>query len=305
MMHRMGRTTGCLLLGLIYSAFAAHSAQAAEASRPQEDKADDSKWVRVLRGDGQSPLAMQTSIVRFKPADGTRAGLVVDLIGAVHVGDKAYYDALNRQFEEYDVVLYELVAPPNTKIPRGAENRSGHPVAAMQNGMKDLLELEHQLERIDYTKKNFVHADMSPEEFAKSMADRGESFLQMFFRMMGMSMAQQSQQQAQGKTTDMDLLLAFFQPDRALRLKRVMAEQFDQMESLLVGFSGPDGSTIITERNKKALEVLDEQIDKGQKKIAIFYGAGHMDDMAARLRDEFKLKPTKTFWLDAWNLRKP
>ena len=32
----------------------------------------------------------------------------------------------------------------------------------LQNGMKDMLELEHQLQHIDYHKDNFVHADMSP-----------------------------------------------------------------------------------------------------------------------------------------------
>src|SRR5690606_5962948 len=128
-------------------------------------------------------------------------------------------------------------------------------------------------------------------------------FAQMFFKMMGMSLAEQSRQQAQGKSSDADLLLAFFQPNRAQRMKRIMAEQFDGMESLLVGFSGPEGSAIITERNKKALEVLAREIGKGHKKIGVFYGAGHMDDMHKRLLRDFQLKPVETFWVDAWNLR--
>ena len=28
----------------------------------------------------------------------------------MHIGDKAYYDNLNKEFEQYDVLLYELVA---------------------------------------------------------------------------------------------------------------------------------------------------------------------------------------------------
>ena len=47
--------------------------------------------------------------------------VVVDLIGAVHVGEKAYYEALNKQFEDYDAVLYELVAPEGTRVPKGAK----------------------------------------------------------------------------------------------------------------------------------------------------------------------------------------
>ena len=79
-----------------------------------------------------------------------------------------------------------------------------------------MLELEHQLDRVDYTKENFVHADMSPEEFAKSMEKRGESFMQMFLRLMGQGMVQQAaQQQNGGGNSDVDLLLALFSKDRA------------------------------------------------------------------------------------------
>ena len=37
---------------------------------------------------------------------------------------------------------------------------------------------------IDYKKANFVHADMSPDEMAKSMKDRGESIWTIMLRMM-------------------------------------------------------------------------------------------------------------------------
>ena len=93
---------------------------------------------------------MQTAVVRYVPQDAAHGELSVDLIGAVHVGEKSYYEALNKLFEDYDVVLYELVAPPGTRIPKGGKT-SNHPVAMLQNGMKDVLGLEHQLEYIDYT----------------------------------------------------------------------------------------------------------------------------------------------------------
>jgi hypothetical protein len=68
---------------------------------------------------------------------------------------------------------------------------------------------------------------------------------------------------------------------------------------------GPEGSTIITERNKVALKKLAEQIASGKKKIAIFYGAGHLGDMEKRLlSNEFELKRSGEDWLDAWNLSK-
>jgi hypothetical protein len=83
----------------------------------------------------------------------------------------------------------------------------------------------------------------------------------------------------------------------------MMAEQFAGMESMMVSLGGPDGSTIITERNKVALEVLKAELAQGHQKIGIFYGAGHMNDMDERLRKDFKLVPTETHWLTAWNLQ--
>ena len=163
--------------------------------------------------------------------------------------------------------------------------------------------LEHQLAAVDYTKENLLHADMSPDDFAKSMADRNESFMGMFFRMMGQAMAQQSL--GKNRTSDFDLLAAFFDPrDRAGALKRVMAEQFEDIEGMMRALDGPDGSTIITERNKVALAKLRDQIAAGKKKIAIFYGAGHLGDMEKRLIADFQLKRSGEEWLDAWNLEK-
>jgi hypothetical protein len=221
----------------------------------------------------------------------------VDLIGAVHVADADYYAELERAFATYDALLYELVAPEGAQIPRNG--KSAHPVGQVQQGLTSILDLSFQLERIDYAKENFVHADMTPDEFAKSMADRGESFLQLLLRMMGQAMAQQS---AKGGSSDAKLLFALFAPDRSLRLKRLMAEQFEDLELAMNAIEGPHGSTLISQRNKKALSVLRSQIDAGKKRIGIFYGAGHMSDMARRLQEEFGMRASNVRWLTAWDL---
>jgi hypothetical protein len=256
----------------------------------------------VSRDEKGKPLSMDTSIVTYKPADGTRDGLSVDLIGAVHIGDKAYYQALNKKFEEYDVLLYELVAPEGTRVPKGGgKPRLDHPISAMQGGMKSMLELDFQLEQVDYTKPNFVHADMSPDQFSKKMEERGEGFLQMFFKAMGNGMAQQGKNK---NVNDVAIISALFAKDRAYQLKLILAEQFEDLESQMGIFDGPDGSTIITERNKKAFEVLEKEIKDGKKKIGVFYGAGHLADMEKRLFDDFKLKRDAENWVVAWDLKK-
>ena len=262
---------------------------------------DQPKFIRLRRDDSNRPAAMETAVVHFTSAD--RPGVSVDLVGAVHVGDKSYYDELNRLFEKYDIVLYELVAPEGTKIPKGGRTApSAHPLGAMQDGMSSILELKHQLDCVDYTKANFVHADMSPEEFSKTMDQRGESFFQMFLRLMGQGMAQSAG--GGSGVNDASLIMALFAKDRALRLKTLMAEQFENLGGQLAVFDGPDGSTIITERNRKCFEVLDKQLRDGKKKIAIFYGAGHLPDMEKRLSTDYGLKRQSEKWLSAWRLTK-
>jgi hypothetical protein len=262
-------------------------------------------WVRLDKDKAGKTIGMQTAIVHYVPVTPTAAGqpISVDLVAAVHVADAAYYEDLNHRFEKYDALLYELVAPEGTVVPRGRGTSNSNPLGAMQNGMKDLLDLDHQLEKIDYTKKNFVHADMSPDQFMQSMQDRNEGFLQMYMKLLGEALAQQSQVAANGESPDVDLIAAFFSDDRPRRLKIVMAKQLAETESLLAGFGGEEGSVLITERNKAALKVLKEQLAAGKKNLAIFYGAGHLTDMDQRLRKDFDLKPTEITWLTAWDLR--
>jgi hypothetical protein len=264
---------------------------------------DQSQFIRVRRDGERRPLAMETAVVHYTAAK--RPGVQVDLVGAVHVGDKAYYDELNKLFEQYDVVLYELVAPEGTRVPKGGrKGPSTHPIGAMQEGMSAVLELSHQLSCVDYTKTNFMHADMSPDDFSKAMEDRGESFMQMFLRLMGTGIAQN----AAGNTGGVDeagLIMALFSKDRAIKLKAILAQQFESLDGPLAALDGPGGSAIITERNKRCFEVLDKQLAAGKKKIAIFYGAAHLPDMERRLTTDYDFKRSSQAWLKAWSLEKP
>lgn len=290
-MAMIPRKTLLVVVGACWLTLASGVAQA------DQQKAD-SEYLRVAR-DGQGrPLALETAVVHFAPADIARPGLTVDLVAAVHIAEPEYYDLLNERFARYDVVLYELVAPEDTK-PTNTDAGSGNPVSAVQKGMTELLELEFQLEGIDYNRDNFVHADMSPEEFRRSMRDRDESHLAIFLRMMGYAMAQQSK--ASGGPGDADLLLALLAKNRAMALKRLLAEQFEQLGGMARMLDGPNGSTLISRRNQVVMEVLGQEIGAG-KKIAIFYGAGHMDDIERRLEEEFGLVRADREWLTAWRL---
>lgn len=262
--------------------------------------AEATKFLRVVRDAQRQPTALETAVTRYAPSKEPEGGVTVDLIGAVHVGEGHYYDQLNELFASYDVVLYELVAPEGTRVVPGESNARGNPVSFLQHMMKNVLKLEFQLDRIDYSRANLVHADMSPQEFAQSMKDRGESFLTMFMRILRQSMT--ASNRTGSSTTDAELLVALVAKDRALRLKRILADQFESMEEQLAALEGPDGSTIITQRNKKALDVLRREIDRGHRRLAVFYGAGHLPDMERRLESDFGLKRASQRWLVAWTI---
>ena len=265
------------------------------------------RFLRIRLDRKGRPVAMETSIVRYQTKNADGETVIVDLIGAVHVGGQDYYDALNKQFEQYESLLYELVAPEGTIIPKGgrvegeSEGFSLNPVGGLQKGLKNLLDLEFQLEKIDYTKDNFVHADMTPTEFGESMASNDESIGGYALKAMGQSMAMQASGKDSGTA---GMLMAMFSSNKSLRMRRVMAKQMIEMEAGLAMFEGKDGSTIIDHRNAKCMKVLKRELDSGKKKIAIFYGAGHLADMEKRLISDFEMNVGGQKWIPAWNLTK-
>jgi hypothetical protein len=270
------------------------------------------EFLRLSRDDRDRPLSLDTSIVEYGRRDepagrGARPPLRVDLVAAVHVGSQSYYDTLDRLFADYDAVLYELVAPPNARPRPGAKPAGA--IGSVQQGLKQMLGLEFQLEAVDYTAANFVHADLSPQEFDAAMKKRGESWWSMFMKLMreGMARAERDGRQPGGDVSvgEMFGLLFGSGEARQVKLRRIMAEQFTDMEVLTATFGGEEGSTLITDRNAAALRVLREQIAKGRRRIAIFYGAAHMADFDRRLRADHGLQPGETVWLEAWDLREP
>lgn len=292
-------------------AFAQSTEAASETATEQKDdsaaskKKDSEHFMRIRRDYRGRQIALETSITRYQVTNGEGKSISVDLIGAVHIGEKEYFEELNRRFEAYDSLLYELVAPKGTRVPKGGGARGGvptNPLAAMQKGMQSALGLEFQLEHIDYTKDNFVHADMSPEEFGESMTNNDESIAGYGLKAIGQGIAMQSA----GKSNDsLGMLMMAFSSNKQYRMRKMFAKQIKQMEAGMVVFSGKDGSTIITHRNGKCMEVLQQQIAKGKENIAIFYGAGHLPDMQRRLMSDFKAKRAGQVWLEAWKLREP
>jgi hypothetical protein len=277
-------------------------------------RSTDSKFLRFVP-DATGGGKLQTSTVTYRNAD----GVTLDLVGAVPIAAASYYDGLNEQFKQYDAVLYEMVKPRGAAAPSRDEERQPTTAPArarhssrmawvgiLQRFMKDKLDLRFQLEEIDYERPNFVHADLDAETFFEMQDARGESFFKLMLQSMLRELGRGGGGAVQQQATLGGLLMAMQAPDRARQMKLVIAREFGQMEDLLAGMEGPRGSVIISERNKAALKVLNDRIAAGDKRIAIFYGAGHLKLMEKTLTEEMGFKQVgEPKWRDAWDMTAP
>ncbi|MEZ6138002.1 MAG: hypothetical protein R3C53_24220 [Pirellulaceae bacterium] len=261
--------------------------------RAQESPASSNNAADFLRleyVDGK-PTSLQTAVTSYHAS--APGGVQVDLIGAVHIGEASYYQELNKLFDTYEVLLYELVAPEGTVIPRGGKREGTNPVAMLQDSAKNMLGLESQLELIDYTKTHFVRADMTPQQISDKMSERGDTALTLALSTVADVMRQQNlaaqtgERNALADLEDLSLVDIMSNP---LKMKRVLAQQFADSGSLDKALGGPLNQLLIVDRNAEALRGLQKQIAQGKKRIGIFYGAAHLPDLEKHLLEDFGLK---------------
>ncbi|MDB4454120.1 hypothetical protein OAK89_00585 [Akkermansiaceae bacterium] len=242
-------------------------------------------FLRVKESEKSAKL--QTAITTYE-----KDGAKVALIGAIHIADQSYYDALNKKFATYDRVLFEMIGGERMgEIQKQGEKPSflGKTYAAVAG----FLKLTDQKTAVDYSAKNFVHADLSLTEFKALQEKRGESLL---------SFAVEASQAADKKK----------QPSMIKLLTAMITGDSDKVKLQLIGTLG-DGddqigafageSVIITDRNAKCLQVLDAQLKAGHENLGIFYGAAHFPDMEETLKEKgFTI--VKQEWLNAWTVQK-
>lgn len=272
-----------------------------------ETEGEKPEFIRVR----ETPTAteLQTAVVAYE-----KDGATLDLVGAVHIADRKYYQELNRRFERYDALLYEGIgggkpaaAAPLAEAPAPAPEEVGEPAeaprkadlgglhAAYQAG-SDWLGLSYQMQEIDYTRGNFVHADVTLEEFAELQAERGETLAGFMFKV-----GLQPQKKGSGRQPSSFRLLTSLVKGDKNGVKREFVHSLGSGDDQIAGLAGEN--VIIGDRNAKCLEVLDREVAAGRRKIGIFYGAAHFHDMEQRLL-EAGWKKTGSEWLTAWDVGK-
>ena len=236
------------------------------------------------------------------------SGQRVDLIGAVHIADDAYYQELNRRFGAYDSVLFELVGDPKGLTAPSAVTSSSA-VSIIQQTAGQYLKLRFQLDAVDYTRKNMVHADATAEEFDRMQKERGESMLTLFGRAMQAQMAADMTGSANASTANgldtFGLIRILMSRDSAAEFKKALAKMLAQTESLAATMEGENGSAILSGRNEVVGRRIKEVLaNKKQRRIAVFYGCAHMRGIETSLAKDMKAKAAGEEWLAAWTMPK-
>jgi hypothetical protein len=266
------------------------------AANAQE--AEETEFVRVAEDEQDRPLALQLAIASYVPRNGD-GRIQIDLVGAIHIGDKEYYQDLNTRFEDYDALLYELIAPKDTVISdRDPENQGV--ISSAQVTMKNFLALSFQLDEINYGADNFVHADLSPTELSDSMDERGESLYIYFWRLFYASFDEYAKDPL--GLQNMSLFSAMLSADSDNAFKTMLAYEMTDLEKASEILGDDSQSSVIGARNQRAIDVLKMRLESGDKRIAIFYGVAHMPDMEERLQEQLELVYLDTTWVDAWRL---
>lgn len=281
-------TTLAALLSTVTAPLHATADSATSTALPP-DQAQFPELVVMLRTDSRGRESLCTPVARYKDKDGR----IVDLIGAVHLGDARYYHALNRSMARYDKVLYEMVdgedLPEMNRIAKKIADGSATPEeiaryrqyqAERENStlgvllggyyayVADLMQLSLQADHIDYSRTNLVYADMSSAEFAAAMEERGESWFTLVLDAM---------KESDNSSNSLNLFST-----NPTELRRMLCHQ------LVATAHGTrtEQRAIIVSRNERCMQVLDRVLadtEAPARTIAIFYGAMHLRDMHHRL----------------------
>jgi len=287
------------LLAVLATSLWFHSAVSAETLPDYIRYAEDAKTSRL-------EVAIRTFALP--------SGQSVDLMAVIHIADDAYYEKLNARFAAYDSVLFELVGDPKRLTqfaPLTAEERKNQPagngISFIQQSASKYLNLTFQLGAIDYRGKNMVHADTSPEEFEKMQAERGESMLTLFSRAMQVQMNGGINSAAMNELDTFALIRILLSPNSAAEFKMSLAKMFDQMESITAAMEGKNPTAILGGRNDVVMAKLKEVLaNRKQRRVAVFFGGGHMPGIERALVNDLKAKPVSEEWLAAWTmLKKP
>ncbi len=86
----------------------AQSPQADETKTTTQNPSEH--FMRIRKDSRGRDVALETSVTRYELKDDEGNRITVDLIGAVHIGEKEYFEKLNQRFEYLLMMLNILLS---------------------------------------------------------------------------------------------------------------------------------------------------------------------------------------------------
>lgn len=222
----------------------------------------------------------------------------LDLVGVVHLADATYYDDLNNRFESYDAVFFEMIAnkaaiqalQSDTKTPTKPQKGNLGGLNKMYSLFQTMMNLSLQTKKIDYSKENFIHADMSAAEFREAQKKANETV----------------------STFLMKSKVDASQIDQGTVMRAMMTGDSTLLKSELIAllakadnsFEGDGASSVVLgARNDTCLTTVYQHLSQNPKlkNVAIFYGAAHLPDFHKKLTANGWALQSQN-WLPAWKI---
>jgi hypothetical protein len=250
---------------------------------------------------GPDDFRMQTGSHRFRSQDGQ--GPEIELLGVAHIGEDAYYRAIQSRLDRADKVLFEMVADEReiSNLRSALENED--PKSAYARLARS-LGLRPQQGSIRYQSPHFVHCDLSLQQMQAlleaEIAEGGEKAQAAREALREMKKLGKA---LVGRSWGLNLALALVRVSDTLSVELRMA--------LLLVSSGLDGDD--PPMNARLMKLIREDRDAhvlreitrlrphaatGERWI-VFYGADHLPGIENGLR-QIGYRPigSKT-WLDS------
>lgn len=208
------------------------------------------------------------------------------LIGAIHVGSKAYYTAVQSLLDAQGTVLYEGVK--NGPKP-AADNPNAKPVYI---ALSEALGLEFQLKQINYKRPNWENVDVTWDEMNALNNRPGADSSQ--FRMMS-SMLDPNSPTAKALVSMLGTATPGTKEAIKLMIVRSAASGGEKMLD-------PETQRIVLQaRNKVVIDAVGAALSgpNPPKSIGIFYGALHLPDLQAQLTEKYGYQLGETRWFPA------
>lgn len=248
-------------------------------------------------------VQLETCIRRYQPTTGQ--GPVVYLTSVAHVGDTNYFAALQKHLDAQRLVLFEGIGAggPTDRSRRpnraaAADGQTPDPTA-LQTKLADALGLVFQLGAVDYDRTNFRNCDVPLTKLTEGLA--GQEFD-----------GERLQRVMSGQDDMLKPLMMFLSGDPSSRalVRTVLVETLADLGNDLGALASLDPSigkllkVILTDRNAAILAQLKAELAKpdAPATIAMFYGAGHMKELAERLEGELHYRAAGEQWLPAFSV---